>query len=572
MGRLIHNSLLVSLLTYLSEQFRALVGGSFLSRIFNCSAAADQSASNSLTAGAARKLVASAAGGIRHGFASGVESSMLVGLYRRFCGAVLSASVRSAGVFFVSAAFYSAIAAGVHILSGDAAVTFVTDIITIALMLVLGLAMLASGKTLGKKTCESAILSFVLFDLLGINRMAVKTDAAPVHRFAFAFFAGLAFGAVSYFASALSVLWFAVAAVFFAVILYSPESGLLASMILIAVSGMDKIYIVLMATLFSYALKLLRGKRSLTLKSEDIFALFALLVFVIAFPAATPARTAVIAAAYFMTCNLLRTVSLLRKSAVCVSLGLGINMLYRTASSITGLFGISIGSVTGITAERFTAEDPLLVTISVIWMLCVMRGGDYVMPPVLKVIFASCAVFSAAFSASDPVIIAALAGAFIYFAFCSGRLFNVAFSYLILVPAVLCLRHIGAGGVTFVSVNILPVELSGVSTVNLLFGGAGCGEGLYASLVSAFGLLGCLLFAAMLFMLLSRANVSASADGGAMRSFCAASVAATAVFLILGCVSDTLGGDRELLTFWIFCGMISAAGNAIRAVTGEEYL
>ena len=573
LGRLVYNSLIVSLLTYYSEKLRSAADGSFVSRIFRCSDRADRAASQSMIASAVSSAVSSSTvSSLRQGFASGVESSVIVTFYRRCLRALSNASVRSAGVFLLSAGFYSALAGAVHIFREDAGIRMLPDLIVISLFVLASGIMLISKKTLGAKFCESAFLSFIFFDALGINRMAVRSGDVPVNRFAAAFFGGMAFGIASYFFSALTVTLWLMAAAFCALILYSPESGILSALFLLVLTGDRVISFILVVTFISYFIKLLRGKRNLTFKSEDVIALFAALVFASSFGNESAGRSALTVAVYFAASNLFRSVALLRKSAVCVSLGLGINMLFVTIDNISGLFGTSFRSVFGFAAADLHGADALATALAVVWIICVMQSRSYRMPSSLKVIFFSCAVFNAAFSASDVVITAALAGTFIFFVFRSGRLFNVLFGYAVAVPAVLCLRHVFSGGVTFAPMRLLGADFSGAAFDKLLFGGAFFGESLIARLVEAFGLMGCLLMAIMLFLLLSRALGSASSRADGIRAFCAACAASTVLIFFMGLFETAAKGAWGTLLFWALCGMISASGNALaRSETPEDY-
>ncbi len=563
-GRLVSGSLLVSLLSYCSERFAAFLSGSFLARIFGCSEKIDSASSGSLTVNAVRGAVLSdTAAKIRHGFASGVESSAAVGVYRRFFAALSTASVRSAGVFLISSGFYSALVCAVRVIRGEALVLLYKEILFITLAFTAGGFMLVSKKSLGEKFCRSAFLSFVFFDALGINRMAINAGAQPRNRFAFAFFSGLSFGVASYFFTAPTVFLWILALLLLALVMYSPESGLLAAVMLIPAADSDIIFYTITAALISYILKLLRGKRNLMFKSEDIIALFAAIVFVLAFPAESAARTAITACVFIMASNLLRSVDLLRKCAVCLALGLGVNTAAGAVESLMVLFGLAPGTVANALPVKLLLHDPLLTVISVLWVLCVVRSRTFKMPSILKAVFFTAAVIETALLLSDAVLLTLIICTFVYFTFRSERFFNVIFAYAIILPAIWLVKFVASGVVRFEPVNVLVPQFSGLSATQLIFGGGECGANLYAAFISSFGLLGCALIVLMLFMLLSRAITSAAAPSEGMRQFCAAAVASLAAILILGLCSNTLGARQYLLLFWALCGAVSASGNAI---------
>ncbi len=565
--RFVNNSITVSVLTYLSVRLHSLLNKGVLAGFFASSDYTDKAKNNGLLSAAIDKIrpgwLFSA---IRRAFAGSVESSAVVRFYRAVIKALFAASVKSFGVFFISAGLYSLLAYTIRIYMVGGVARTQADAVVITLMVLVSAFLFFSKKSLGNKIGESAIFTFFL-NLFGINRLAIDSDASPVNHFPAAFFAGLAYGVAGFFFSPVRVLFYIMSAAVLLLILYSPESGLLITLTAIPFGNEGKLYLILFATLISYILKLLRGKRNLTFKSEDLPAVFFAFIFIIAFPHADVRKLIMLVSSYFIASNLMRNTSFLKKSAYCLTLGLMVRTFVQTAMLIFGFFDIDFLRITGLPGGGYLSYDGFMVIAAVPFAVFLFdkKSNDDGFRLIFRILFVVSSLFNLCVSMSDAVWISALVCLFIYLVYRTVRFFNVLFVYVITVPVIYYIRGIVSVFNYIESFKPSAVLTGSPDVMTLLFGGGFYGgDGPYGKLIESFGVLGCVLGMLFLLMLLARSFTSSSLsrDDG-MRGLCAVFIATLAVILFYGLTSDTLGTGNQILMFWVICGLISATGNAV---------
>ncbi|NCA93511.1 hypothetical protein EOM82_09875, partial [bacterium] len=308
-------------------------------------------------------------------------------------------------------------------------------------MVLISLFLIFSKKSLGRKISESTIFSFVL-DLLGINRLAIDGEVKPVNHFPAAFFAGLAYGIAGFFLSPAKVIFYIIAVIVLLIILYSPESGLLIAMVSIPFGNEDKLFLILLSTLVSYILKLLRGKRNLTFKSEDLPALFFAFIFIIAIPAFGILQLLILVSSYFMASNLMRNVSLLKKSAYCISLGLMFKMFLQTTLFIFGYLNIDFTRITGLNPGEYLYYSEFMIIAAIPFSFFLFDKKESGFHLLFRMLFIASSLFNACVSMSDGVWLFSLVCLFIYLVYRTVRFFNVLFVFVITVPVIYYIREI----------------------------------------------------------------------------------------------------------------------------------
>lgn len=570
----INNSIIVSILTYFSARLHSLFSKRALSKVFTFVDYADKSKDEGLIHLIAEKTKATTVfSAIRRGFAKSVENSFIVKLYRQLIKAFMATSVKTFGVFFMSAGLYSLLAYSIRLFVFMDVKRTQTEVVAIALMVLISFFLIFSKKSLGKKLIDSGIFYFFL-DLLGINRLAIDTDRQPQNHFAAAFFAGLAFGIGVFFLSPLEVIYRIAVVLTTLIILYSPESGLLISMAAVPFGNEDKLLFVLFITLVSYILKLFRGKRNLTLKSEDYPALFFALVFMYAFNGFSAIRLFIIVSSYFMASNLMRNANLLKKSIYSFALGLMIKSVVLTTLFMFNFVNINFTAVTGILVGEFNLYSEFMIIASLPFAFYMFGERESGFHFIIRLIFVLSVLFNAAVSMSDMVWFSAVICLFIYLVYRTARFFNVAFVFALVCPILYYVRQF-----VLVFNTVTPFEVKKAidgeyDMVRLLFGGGNFGgSSVYGVLAQSIGILGLALLGVFLVFLLSRSFTSALySRKGRLRPICAILITGLSVFLVTGMSANTFETSNGLLMFWILCGLVSATGNAIPThVSYDDY-
>lgn len=570
----VNNSIIVSVLTYFSVGLHSLFSKGFMAGVFMSSDTADKSKNSGLLSLVSEKTRADTLFSfIRRNFSLSVENSAIIRLYRIIIKAFMATTVRTIGVFFISAGLYSLLGYSIRLFVLGGVDRTQADAVVILLTVLVSAFLVFSKKSLGRKLGESRIFYFIL-DLLGINRLAIDTNRTPENHFGIAFFAGLAFGLASFFLTPVKAIYYIFTVITALVVLYSPESGLLISMTAVPFGKEDMLFEVLAVTLVSYILKLLRGKRNLTLKSEDVPALFFALVFMLAFPGISTRRLFIMASAYFMASNLMRNTSLLKKSVYCFSLGLMIKSFIQSSLFVFGMLNLNFTALTGIAAGEYNSYSVFMIIASLPFAAYMLTSKESGFHFIFRLLFVLSVCFNAAVSMSDYIWLSAAVCLFIYLLYRSAKLFNVLFAFGIIVPVIYYIRK-----AVYVFNHIEPFTpqrpaLSKPEFLPLMFGGTDFGgNSLYGLLLKSFGVLGITLGVIFLFMLLSRSfTSSALSRNGEVRSVCAVIIAGISVFLFAGVAENTFVNGNCILMFWILCGLVSATGNAIpRYIFTDDY-
>jgi hypothetical protein len=336
--------------------------------------------------------------------------------------------------------------------------------------------------------------------------------------------------------------------------------------------GSEKVlFFILLSTLISYFLKLLRGKRNLTFKSEDIPAVFFAFIFALAFPVSGTLKTIISVSSYFMASNLMRNTALLKKSAYCVSFGLFVNMLIQSVLFIFDKAGASSSLLAGFALESYRNGSGFMVVMAIpfsFYLFCESESGVSL---IFRILFVVSSLFNACVSMSDEVWLFSIICIFIYLVYRTAKLFNVLFGFILTLPIIYYIRE----GVSVYN-YIKPMEATGVinkfpGILPLLFGGADTGNALYGKLIESFGILGCFLGIIFLTMLLARSFTSSSLSRDeSMRGLCAVYMTGLLVFLLFGLTENTLDSENRILLFWTLCGLVSATGNAVVRFASDE--
>ena len=355
------NSLIISTLDAAGARLHRAVSGSAFARGFCFADRLDEAKDKSLIC---RAVTSSKANHffskIKTAFARLVESSGIVGAYRRGINGILCSQVRDIGVFLLSFGLFSLISTLLKAFMFD----YVSDatelsFICVAAMLICSLPMLFSKRSVASKLSESAAFSSLLSGLLGISPLALRTKLTPRAHSAIALALGTAAGSLSFVFQPVNILWTILLAIGAMTVLYSPESGLLLAIILLPFAPYTAVRIVAAASAVSYLLKLLRGKRNMSIGATDSVVLLFAAACICAFGRGQAASLFAASLVYLLAVNLLRSSDLFEKGINALSVGLFLPSFFAATSSVCALFGVTLTDY--IPAITFFESDSVAV-------------------------------------------------------------------------------------------------------------------------------------------------------------------------------------------------------------------
>lgn len=201
----------------------------------------------------------------RQGISKEIEQSVILNFINNFFEMLLYAPLRLYGMFLMTFSVYTvAIGVGRAYLKSTGLV-FSSTYVTGAVLLILSLIfLLASGKkTFAAAVFESRVLSFLLFDLLGLEKRYFEKDRRIEGGYLIAFLCGTLFSVLTVFFPISNILCTALLILFLRVAFLSPESGFLAAVLALPLVPERVFSWMLIAVAFSFFVKLLRGKRNL---------------------------------------------------------------------------------------------------------------------------------------------------------------------------------------------------------------------------------------------------------------------------------------------------------------------
>lgn len=214
-----------------------------------------------------------------------IENSLLISAVQRLATVLRSTSLRVYATFFLSFGVYTGLVYAIKrfALSEDASAF--AYIATALLCIMVSIPLFASQDSLGTAVKNSRLVSFILFDVLGIQRDYFDKPEAPAGRRNISLILAMLCGFAGYFVSPVYILLAAAAAAAAYTVLLSPETGLMLIFFtlpfLTVISHPTVILCVMtLAVAASYIIKVIRLKRVMHFELCDICVLaFMLLVF-----------------------------------------------------------------------------------------------------------------------------------------------------------------------------------------------------------------------------------------------------------------------------------------------------
>ncbi len=271
------------------------------------------------------------------------ENSLLINIVSALSQRLQTMPLKIYGMFFASFGIYTII---IYLLKTFALLfdsVAISDLWGGVIICAISIPMLFSTRCLAKAMGESRLMRPILTGIFGISPVSFEKSSVEVRYHSISVIAGIVFGALTFFVSPFYVLTgIATVAVLWLLMSY-PEAGVVISLAMVPFMGMVEhpsltLAVMVMLTLFSYGIKLLRGKRIISFEIIDLFVFFFCIV--IALSGITPGghsgvKEALVSAGlmliYFLVSNLVRS-----RTWINITLALCI-----ASATITSFIGIA---------------------------------------------------------------------------------------------------------------------------------------------------------------------------------------------------------------------------------------
>lgn len=570
------NSLIISTLDAAGARLHRAVSGSAFARGFCFADRLDEAKDKSLIC---RAVTSSKANHffskIKTAFARLVESSGIVGAYRRGINGILCSQVRDIGVFLLSFGLFSLISTLLKAFMFD----YVSDatelsFICVAAMLIISLPMLFSKRSVASKLSESAAFSSLLSGLLGISPLALRTKLTPRAHSAIALALGTVAGSLSFVFQPVNILWTVLLATGAMTVLYSPESGLLLAIILLPFAPYTAVRIVATASAVSYLLKLLRGKRNMSISATDSVVLLFAAACICAFGPGQAASLFAASLVYLLAVNLLRSSDLFEKGINALSVGLFLPSFFAATSSVCALFGVTLTDY--IPAITFFESDSvaMITLVSAPVSLFALHKSKRRLTTVASLLFFISSTVNAVLSYSLPIWCGYAGILVVYGLFRLAKPLNTLFATLLAAPfaaSALFLLYKNNDTLPFA----YTLLFSDNEFVVRLIGGAApqSTDSIMTAIASGGGILLLSFFAVTVLCILSKGfSAVYKTRLDSVRLFCGSLSALIVALVYITALPATCGDIRIISLAFCGAGLLSGAGNVLtrRSLT-EDY-
>lgn len=537
--------------------------------------------------------------------ARGIENSLFCEWVRSFFASIVNTSLRSLGVFFLAFGFYGVL---MFLLTNYAIdrlpVVPLMYLYTDVAVMLLSLPLMVLRKTLYSVLTESRICNALLFGLLGVRReVADSTSNQKGITSSTAFILGTFFGIITLVFPPVTVLSFFFTVAIGYTILISPETGVVLVALLLPFASSDFLGYLIIYILICYCVKLMRGKRTLSLDLKDyaILLLGAVILLGGIFSIDKLSFTYSVKLlaylfAYIVIVNLVRSRRWLErlKAAFVLSVIL---------ASIVGIVSyIAIHSTHYLSEKNFLGDEvsaffdssnvfALYLSVGFFFVVAELINNDNAIRKLFMLLM-SVAVAVCLYLTDQPIILLmTLISAALFFLIYSNRTIYLLLLSALVLPVSRFIAPISLNAeydrlVAIASEQIsqrIPVWQTSLYMMNdyLL---SGCGVGGYRTLFSSYanetigfaehssnlyiqtvidtGIFGLAVFLIVIFFYVQHSfSVFATVGGGKQSVFTAAGVAAVVTLLLCGAVFHIWADTRIFLCMWLVMGISTAAGN-----------
>lgn len=573
LARLYQNSLIISNLNTASAKLHSAVSDSAASRYFCSADKLDDLKNSGMLQNAVSTFgVTQFFSKIKTSFARLVESSNIVSVYRRIVNAILCSCTRDAGIFLLCFGLFSLSSTLLKVFMLDSPDDPSKNLICVAAMLACAIPLLFSKKSIAEKLVKSAAFQTVFSDLLGVSPLALRSKLTPKPHSAIALAVGTLTGTLSFVFEPLDILSALLIAILACMVLYSPESGMLLSLIMMSFVPYAHLEIVLIASTVSYLLKLMRGKRNITLTATDIFVILFSVAAVCSFGLGSIVSCVTLCGIYILIINLFRNLDLLEKGIGALSLGLFINSIVTSAVYVASLLGVDLSVYVPFITAINSSESVLLSLISAPAALLMLHNAKKPSVSILALIFFASSAVNASMSFSLPVWYGYGAVIIIYsmirlakpLTTLLGAALTLPFAYLLL--AKLSMNR-----------DIVPFEIPGLFSRSewsvRIFGGGAAekGDSIFTAIVSSGGIILLALLALTVFFLFTVGFTAINKSRiGSVRLLCGSLIAMLISCLYLFALPSTFGDGRAIVIAFSNAALLSCSGNVFSRLYGTE--
>ncbi len=524
--------------------------------------------------------------------ANRIQNSYLTGLYGKLVAFLLSAGLRFYGIISLIFGVFGVLSYVAKKFELLAFIPSEQDLFWAVFLIIAGVPMLFSGKSISENLTKSKFFNLLFVDLLGINPMAMTKHHKGKTNTTTAFVTGTVLGVASVFISPGTLVLSFFAFIAFMIVLYMPETGLLGSILVFPFVSLRVLALFLSVTILSYVLKILYSKRNISFKTADIFLLFFTLITFFAgiiTPGGGNTKALYLLcfiSVYFLITNLVTTSVLLRKLVYSFMVGSGIGFVLYIIEVLSGWEAFSFANpLTLLTDNRVGGLFGFGIFAAVILPISISLYKSAA-TKVQKRRFALLAFLSIAslgLTKEPLVLITAYVGLFVYLLFAYDKpvktfamfLALTAFLY-VTIPITPYLSELFSQGRAIVSGDEGSKVLS-----QYFFTGLGIGREnfdiaanklglwanfsnlcLYQSLISEGGLAYLVTFGLGVFFVLRRGFYCLlTCNSKKITGVLSALIAGIFLFLLLGIYYNVWIDLKLYLLFWMLNGIVSATKN-----------
>ena len=357
-------------------------------------------------------------------------------------------------------------------------------------------------------------------------------------------------------------------------VLYSPESGLLLAIILLPFAPYTAVRIVATASAVSYLLKLLRGKRNMSISATDSVVLLFAAACICAFGPGQAASLFAASLVYLLAVNLLRSSDLFEKGINALSVGLFLPSFFAATSSVCALFGVTLTDY--IPAITFFESDSvaMITLVSAPVSLFALHKSKRRLTTVASLLFFISSTVNAVLSFSLPIWCGYAGILVVYGLFRLAKPLNTLFATLLAAPfaaSALFLLYKNNDTLPFA---YTPLFSDNEFVVRLIGGAAPQStDSIMTAIASGGGILLLSFFAVTVLCILSKGfSAVYKTRLDSVRLFCGSLSALIVALVYITALPATCGDIRIISLAFCGAGLLSGAGNVLtrRSLT-EDY-